>query len=111
MSRPLHPLACRIGRAERASIVAFAHAHGVSVSGLMKTAVRQYITSQPAVVAQPVLPTQPPVNVGVNRALSDTLRMPSPPLLRPFKMARGPVRHASSAVGGGSKGRALLSDF
>jgi hypothetical protein len=110
MSRPLHPLACCIGRAERASVVAFAHARGLSVSGLMKTAVRQYIASQPAVVAQPVV-HQPPVNVGVNRPLSDTLRMPSPPLLRPFKMARGPVRHASSAVGGGSKGRALLSDF
>ena len=52
MSRPLHPLACRIGRAERAQVVAFARAQQMSVSLLMKTALRAYIASQPAVASQ-----------------------------------------------------------
>ena len=105
MSRSLHPLACRIGRAERASIVAFAHSQGLSVSGLLKVALRQYLASQPAAVAQPAVLAQPPVNLGVNR-LTDVLS--SPPLLRPFKLARGPIRHASAAVGG--EGKPGLSD-
>lgn len=109
MARPLHPLACRVGRSERAAVVAFARERGISVSGLIKNAVRQYIAAapafepQPAVVPVPVVPTQPPVNAGVN-LLTDVLM--SPPLIRPYRLPRAPqVR----VPGGGSKG-GLLSD-
>ena len=105
MSRPLHPLACRVGRAERASVVAFARAQGMSVSGLMKTALRQYLAAQPAFDPPPVVPAQP-VNGGVNR-LQDSLA--SPPLLRPYRLARTPQSRVPGAVGGERKG--WLSDF
>jgi hypothetical protein len=72
----------------------------MSVSGLLKTALRGYLASQPAYSA---LPVHAPVN-----GLSDSLA--SPPLLRPCRLARGPVRHASAVVGGERKGW-LLSDF
>ena len=85
MSRPLHPMACRVGRSERAQIVQFARTHGMSTSMLLKSAVRAYIASQPA-VAPPAVPTQP-VNGGVNR-LQDSLA--SPPLLRPYRLPRAP---------------------
>lgn len=48
-SRHLHPLACRLPRAERASAVAFARARGLSVSGLIKAALRAYLAAQSAV--------------------------------------------------------------
>ena len=104
-ARPLHPLACRIGRAERASVVAFARAQGLSVSGLMKTALRQYLAAQPAFVAPPAVTTQP-VNGGVNR-LQDSLASPS--LLRPYRLPRAPQSRTPGAVGGERKG--WLSDF
>jgi hypothetical protein len=106
MSRPLHPLACRIGRAERAQIVAFARAQGVSVSMLLKTALRNYLASQPA------YPTQPPVYAPVN-GLSDSLSS-SPPLLRPYPLTRKPgSTQASALLRRGARDRerkGLLSD-
>jgi len=54
ISRSLQPLAWRIGRAERAVVVAFARARHVSVSGLLKTALRQYLAAQPASPTRPV---------------------------------------------------------
>jgi hypothetical protein len=114
MPRPLYALACRIGRAERAAIVAFACERGISVSGLLKNAVRAYIAAAPAVepkpVAAPVAPqravaAQPPVNAGVNR-LTDLLS--SPPLVRPYRLARAPQSRAR-VVGTVPKG-GMLSD-
>jgi hypothetical protein len=42
-SRYLHPLACRLPRAKRDAVVATAIARGVSVSGLIKEALRHYL--------------------------------------------------------------------
>jgi hypothetical protein len=115
MPRPLHPLACRIGRVERAAVVAFARERGISVSGLIKNAVRTYIAAAPAVEPQPAIvavtlhratPTQPPVNAGVNR-LTDLLS--SPPLVRPYRLSRAPQRGAR-VVGSGAPRGGLLSD-
>lgn len=105
MARSLNPLGCRVGRAERAAIVTFARERGMSISGLMKLAIRGYLASQPAVVAAPPVGSSASVHAGVHR-LSDLLS--SPPMVRPFKLARGPVRRGS-AVGGERK--VWLSDF
>ena len=42
-SRYLHPLACRLPRAEREAVVAIAILHGVSISRLIKEALRHYL--------------------------------------------------------------------
>jgi len=89
MSRTLHPLACRIGRAERAQIVQFAHAQGLSVSGLLKTALRRYLASQPAYPVQPV-------HAGVNEGLSDPPMLPA--LLAPLRLPRQPGNLRASAL-------------
>lgn len=115
MPRPLHPLACRIGRAERAAVVAFARERGISVSGLIKNAVRAYIAAAPAAEPQPVMapvapqravPAQPPVNAGVNR-LTDLLS--SPPLVRPYRVSRVPQSRARVVASTAPRG-GLLSD-
>jgi len=79
----------------------------MSISGLMKLAIRSYLATQPAVVAAPSVGSSAPVHAGVHK-LTDLLS--SPPLVRPYRMARGPVRHASAVVGGERKA-GLLSDF
>ena len=103
MSRPLHPLACRIGRAERAAVVAFAHRQCMSVSGLLKTALRAYLASQPDV--------QPTVNAGVNMGLSDALA--SPPLFRPYQLPRqsAGVKASAALRRGAGERKGMLSDF
>jgi hypothetical protein len=42
-SRHLHPLSARLPRAERAAVVAFACSRGVSISSVLKTALRAYL--------------------------------------------------------------------
>jgi hypothetical protein len=44
-----HPLSCRLSRNERSEVVAFARARNLSTSGLLKAAVRSYMSSQTAV--------------------------------------------------------------
>jgi len=83
MSRTLHPLACRVGRAERAQVVAFARAQGLSVSMLLKTALRAHIAAQPA------------VDAGVN-APSDSLVMPGP--VAPYRLPRQPGNVRASSL-------------
>lgn len=89
MSRPLHPLALRVGRAERAQIVAFARAQGMSISGVLKVAVRLYVASQP------VPAPQPPVYGDVNKHPSDPPMLPA--LLTPHRLPRQPGIVGASA--------------
>ena len=42
-SRHLHPLSVRLPRAERNAVVAFACSRGVSISSVLKTALRRYL--------------------------------------------------------------------
>src|SRR6516225_723445 len=44
-SRHLHPLSCRLPRGERAAVVTFAASRGMSVSALLKAALRNYLGS------------------------------------------------------------------
>lgn len=94
MARCLNPLGCRVGRAERTAVVRFARERGMSVSMVLKIAMREYIARQPPVEYQPVVAPQPQVHAGVHTLLSDTARLPSPPLTRPFRLreARCAVR-------------------
>jgi hypothetical protein len=56
-SRHLHPLACRLPREERNAIVTIAVARGISVSGLLKAALRHYLSAvHSGVNAGPILP-------------------------------------------------------
>ena len=48
-SRHPHPLSCRLPRDERAAVVAFARARNLSTSGLLKVAVRTYMSMESAV--------------------------------------------------------------
>jgi len=96
----LHPLACRVGRAERASVVAFAHRQGMSVSGLLKTALRQYLAAQPDLQ---------PVHAGVNKGLSDPPMLAA--LIQPHRLPRQPGMRASAALRRGTGERkGMLSD-
>jgi hypothetical protein len=45
-SRYLHPVSSRLPRGERSAVVAFAVSHRMSVSALIKNALRYYIASQ-----------------------------------------------------------------
>lgn len=48
-SRHVHPLACRLSRAERAAVVARAHRLGLTVSGYIKALLRADAAAHPGV--------------------------------------------------------------
>jgi hypothetical protein len=82
-SRNLHPLACRLPRAERMQAVAFARSNGLSNTALLKIALREFLKAQPA------------VNAGVNK-LSDSPVTPA--LLTPHRLPRQPGSVRASAL-------------
>lgn len=98
-SRYLHPLACRLPRAEREAVVAIAVARGVSVSGLIKLALRQYLAG-----------VHPGVNAGSNLPAASvgpkppaTRQQPSQPrsLSEAFEASRRAVPTSVNANGNG----------
>ena len=80
----------------------YARAAQMSVSGVIKSAVREFMAAHPAAQC-PLI--QPAVHSGVH-TLSDVLS--SPPLLRPYRLPRA-RQSRGAAVGDERKG--LLSDF
>jgi hypothetical protein len=67
-SRHLHPVSCRLPRSERAAVVTLAASRGMSVSALLKAALRYYLGSPISVdpgVYQPPSPEPPPLHAMV----------------------------------------------
>jgi hypothetical protein len=82
--------------------VQFARAQKMSISGMLKAALRAYLSNRPEVASQPE------VDAGVNK-LSDSLS--SPVLVRPYRLSRSPQSRAAASVSGVAKTGGLLSDF
>jgi hypothetical protein len=82
-SRHSHPISCRLPRKERADVVAFARNRGLSLSGLLKVAVRRYISSETAVypgVHQGALSQEPcPLDLAGMFPIRQPARPKSPP--------------------------------
>jgi len=60
-SRHLHPVSCRLPRGERAAVVTLAASLGMSVSALLKAALRHYLGFPISVDAGVYQPEPPPV--------------------------------------------------
>jgi hypothetical protein len=82
-SRYLHPVSCRLPRSERAAVVTLAASRGMTVSALLKAALRNYLSSPISVdpgVYQTPSPEPPPPYVWVlpNRQRARAVPAPKP---------------------------------
>jgi hypothetical protein len=80
-SRDLPPISCRLGRLQRAAVVAFARKQGMSTSGLIKASLRAFIGAE--------LGVDQPVNAVARTA--PTLRPITPVMALPTRVANRPA--------------------